>query len=230
MKKLLIKSSVAKEIREILMSKAGFDENKIRRDEGGRFAITGGAVNAGAEKETAIKKLEELAIPMPEVEFSKENFDALFPNGKINTPIGEVKIGANQYQKLRDRDSGGRSVLLGAMHHTLSDPITVIFEGGTQVYIKSFKANSGTRYNTIMSVVVDIGGHKVSVSTYQRKQREVINKIKGADGIAYVKSNPYHAPVQTASEDTRQLGVLSQPLKKSSHVKRKRLFIKIGSL
>ena len=34
-KKLLIRSSAAKEIREVLMSKAGFDESKIKRDEGG---------------------------------------------------------------------------------------------------------------------------------------------------------------------------------------------------
>jgi len=38
-------------------------------------------------------------------------------------------------------------------------------------------------------VVVDIKGARVAISTYKRKRREVIGKIKKADGIVYIKDN-----------------------------------------
>jgi hypothetical protein len=38
-----------------------------------------------------------------------------------------------------------------------------------------------------MSVVVTIEGVKVAISTYKRKRREVLNKIKMAGVVAYEK-------------------------------------------
>jgi hypothetical protein len=58
------------------------------------------------------------------------------------------------------------------MRQTLSDPVVIIRE------------REGDR-----SVVVNIGGAKVAISTYKRKRREVTGKIKKADGIVYVKDN-----------------------------------------
>jgi hypothetical protein len=40
-----------------------------------------------------------------------------------------------------------------------------------------------------MSIVVDLDGQKIAISTYKRKRREVVNKIKLAAGIVYVKDN-----------------------------------------
>jgi hypothetical protein len=78
------------------------------------------------------------------------------------------------------------------MRQTLSDPITIIQEekDGRKAYlfIKSFKNTEDTRKpDFIMSVVVTIEGAKVAISTYKRKHREVMNKIKKAGVIAYEK-------------------------------------------
>jgi hypothetical protein len=45
----------------------------------------------------------------------------------------------------------------------------------------------GNGIDTIMSVVVCIDNTQIAISTYKRKQREVINKIKKAERILYIK-------------------------------------------
>jgi gluconate kinase len=72
----------------------------------------------------------------------------------------------------------------------LADPVAIIREqeGGraADVFIKSFK---DVKTSLIVSVVVDIGSVKVAISTYKRKKREVIRKIKKAAGIVYITDN-----------------------------------------
>ena len=143
--------------------------------------------------EYILEKLASLAVPMDMHDFSKEEYKKIFPHGWIITPLGEVKIGKNQYEKLRDRDGGKRRSLIGAMRQTLSDPVTVIAEteGGrkAEVYIKSFRDEGKVGIDTVMSVVVKKDEQRVAISTYKRKPREVVNKIKKADGIVYIKDN-----------------------------------------
>jgi hypothetical protein len=50
------------------------------------------------------------------------------------------------------------------------------------------------------------------VSTYRRKKKEIVDKIKMADGIAYVKSN---APQPVAQGEPHRDQVSPPPLKKS---------------
>jgi len=142
--------------------------------------------------ENILEKLKSFAVPMDKRDFSTGEYKSLFPHGWIETPIGDVEIGKNQYEKLRDRDGGKRQVLMGAMQQTLSDPVVVIAEAKNdkkaEVFIKSFKEHGRIDIDTVMSVVVIKEGQRVSISTYQRKQREVINKIKKADGIIYLKT------------------------------------------
>jgi len=143
--------------------------------------------------ETILEKLASLAVPMDKRDFSTDEYKSLFPHGRIETPIGDVEIGKNQYEKLRDRDSGKRQILMGAMRQTLSDPVVVIAETKdnkkAEVFIKSFRDGAGADFDTVMSVVVIKERQRVSISTYQRKRREVISKIKKADGIVFIKDN-----------------------------------------
>jgi hypothetical protein len=154
-------------------------------------------------------KLENMAVPMDIREFSRDAYNKLFPMGTVKTPIGEVKIGANQFDKLSKKDKGSRQMLIGAMRQTFSDPIAIIKEqeessaeaegrgsppDGREacVYIKSFKKESasGARepgLDTVMTVVVDIDNKKIAISTYKRRKREVEKKIKMAAVIVYVK-------------------------------------------
>jgi hypothetical protein len=137
-------------------------------------------------------KLETWAVPMDVREFSRKEYREVFPQGTVKTPIGEVKIGKNQFEKMSEKDNGKRRALIGAMRQTLTDPITIIQEEKdgrkAYVFIKSFKdTEDSQKTGFVMSVVVAIENTKVVISTYKRKKREVLSKIKKAGVIAYEK-------------------------------------------
>ena len=137
-------------------------------------------------------KLETWAVPMDVREFSRKEYREVFPQGTVKTPIGEVKIGKNQFEKMSEKDNGKRRALIGAMRQTLTDPITIIQEEKdgrkAYVFIKSFKdTEDPQKTGFVMSVVVAIENTKVVISTYKRKKREVLSKIKKAGVIAYEK-------------------------------------------
>jgi len=139
-----------------------------------------------------ISKLDILTVQMDVREFSKKEYREVFPQGTVKTPIGEVKIGKNQFEKMAEKDNGKRRGLIGAMRQTLADPVVIIQEekDGRKAYlfIKSFKNTEDSRKpDFIMSVVVTIEEAKIAISTYKRKRREVLNKIKKAGVIAYEK-------------------------------------------
>jgi hypothetical protein len=157
--------------------------------------------------ERLLQKLEFFAVPMDECDFSRENYAALFPRGTVDTPIGEVKLGKNQLVKLAERR---RTNLLGAMKQTLHDPVFIIREnaGGSSafVFIKSFKKPEKTGLTSVMSAVVVIGDEKIAISTYKRKVKEMIRKIKKADGIVYEKSDSGGLTGGNDSVNTGQCG------------------------
>ena len=143
--------------------------------------------------ENILEKLASLAVAMDEREFTNEEYNKVFPRGTVITPIGNVKIGKNQFTKLAEKDGGSRRGLIGAMCQTLSDPVVIIREREegrmAEVFIKSFTVGEGKEESIIVSVVVNIQEAKIAISTYKRKRREVIKKIKKADGIVYIKDN-----------------------------------------
>ena len=135
-------------------------------------------------------KLESMAVPMEFKPFSIDEYRKFFPQGTVKTPIGEVKIGKNQFSKLADKDHGKRQGLIGAMWQTLSDPIVIIQEEKegrkAYIFIKSFIKDEKT--SIIVSVVVTIENEKVAISTYKRKKREIFSKIKMAGVVTYEKA------------------------------------------
>ena len=52
------------------------------------------------------------------VEYSRESYNRLFPRGEVETPIGKVKMGEHQFERIGAKDNGKRKVLLGAIHQT----------------------------------------------------------------------------------------------------------------
>jgi hypothetical protein len=95
------------------------------------------------------------------------------------------------------------------MYQTLTDPAVIIREkndaGDANVFIKSFTTEGLIKLRTIVSVVVSIENEQVAISTYKRKAREVIMKIKKADGIVYLKDDS-GSPTNEGN-DPRQLSV-----------------------
>jgi hypothetical protein len=138
-----------------------------------------------------LEKFETMSVPIESTEFSIEEYRKAFPQGIVSTPIGEVKIGKNQFYKLAEKDKGNRKILIGAMKQTLFDPIVIIPEKNDNreayIFMKSFRKNE--KLSIIVSVVVSIGNDKIAISTYKRKRREIISKIKKAGVITYEKGN-----------------------------------------
>ena len=133
-------------------------------------------------------KLESMAVPMDKRIFTREEYNKLFPEGKLNTPLGEVKVGKGQFYKLAAK---GRKGLLGAMYQTLTDPAVILPEmrdgKKCRLYIKTFKKFPTDERVNIMSVVVDIAGTAVVVTTGKRRNKQIKEKIKMASIPLYLK-------------------------------------------
>jgi hypothetical protein len=122
------------------------------------------------------EKLDRLAVPMEKVEFSRENYNKLFPFGRIKTPLGMVKLGQDQFAKLIRKK---RRHLLGAMRQTLVEPVVVLSEKQDErtamLYIKSFKDDEKSAF--VMSVVVNDGKDNIAISTGPRKKKQIEAKL-----------------------------------------------------
>ena len=136
-------------------------------------------------------KLKTMAEPMKYTALTGENFDRLFGKDKqVDTPLGKVKIGENQFEKLKVKN---RHYLLGPMHQTLTDPLLVIQEERhgekSLVYVKSFSRKRNDKVDAVTSVVVDVRGVNVSISVHRRDINNIMNKIKNPGDIVYEKTN-----------------------------------------
>jgi hypothetical protein len=174
-------------------------------------AVAGNTDNEGMNK--LLKELENLAVPMEYAEFSRETYNRLFPFGRVKSPIETVKLGANQFEKLKDRV---REKYLVAMRQTLTDPVAVFEETRdgrkAHLYIKSFK-DTNNKSDFVMSVVVGIGEENVAISTGPRKRPQIIKIMAGSpliyrgggsptDGTG--GGNPSPLPVNSLSPDSAE--------------------------
>jgi hypothetical protein len=132
------------------------------------------------------EKFANLAEPMNQVEYTRENYDKLFPDGKVSTPIGGVEMREDQFDKLNRKK---RKYLLGAMHQTYTDPITVINENRdgeiSKIFGKSF--NELGKSTIIEAVTADRDGKTVCKSTHIRGTNNYLNKIKKSADLLYEK-------------------------------------------
>ena len=133
--------------------------------------------------------LKQTAVPLEKIDFTKENFNKLFPRSRIETPIENVKLGANQFEKLELKE---RQNLLMAVHDTLKNPDLIIREQkenvfgeneNNHIYAKSFFIND--KVHGIQSVVVSTDGENVSISTHERNINNIVNKIKKPDQLLF---------------------------------------------
>jgi hypothetical protein len=210
----------------LLKATSGFEESKHNRDGKGRFSAQGGTASGNELAE----KLDMFAVPMMEMEYSRENYNKLFKGGFVKTPIGTVRMGSDQFDKLARKDGGARKSYLGAAWQTLTDPVMVIGEGDDRVYIKSFSGDKG--FSTFVSVEKNKEDGRFVITNYMRHKSEVLKKIKWADGVIYQKDNVDGGPARMDkggiphAESSHTPTVSPDPLKKSSGRKGKRLLVK----
>ena len=131
--------------------------------------------------------MEERANVAPEVELTIENWDAQFgEDGRVVTPIGEVKMGENQFAKLMRQDREGK---LGMVKPTLETPDVIIEDASeakdgdvaerksSYVFVKAFKKADGSRYYYFTSVTVSKDGKEVVISNQEKRKNAIANLL-----------------------------------------------------
>ena len=132
-----------------------------------------------------IERMEATAEIAPTIELTPKNWIAQFgEDGTVETPIGIVKMGANQLLKLY---STKRTGYFGMIHPTLSTPDVILEEADPKegserdskyLFVKTFVKSDGSRIVHFESVTVKKDGMEVSISSHEIKDKSLKNKMQ----------------------------------------------------
>lgn len=160
-------------------------------------SMVGRSLSAEEAKEL-VSMMEENAAPVRELELTRENWDAEFgADGVVQTPLGEVKMGEHQYEKLEQQ---GRRGKLGMVKPTLESPDVVIEDksrakegeeterGSSYVFVKAFTKEDGERMYYFTSVTVSRDGKEVVVSN-QEKRKTGIASLSQKGKVVWMRSD-----------------------------------------
>ena len=133
-----------------------------------------------------ITSMEDNAVEDPQISLTPETWIKVFGiNNSIETPIGNVKMGENQFAKLQDKK---RTSEFGMISLTLSDPDVIFIEPSeakedkeaernfSYVFAKTYKRN-GEKIKHYASVTVSIDGLEISVSSHFVNPNKIRNKL-----------------------------------------------------
>ncbi|MBP3350708.1 MAG: hypothetical protein J6L03_08825, partial [Bacteroidaceae bacterium] len=137
------------------------------------------------ESQNLIAQMDQNAEVAPEVELTPENWINLFgEDGTVDTPIGSVKMGENQYLKLFKKN---RAQYLGMIKPTLSNPDIVLEEYDPKdnaereskyLFVKTFIKADGSRYVHFESVTVKKDSLEVSISSHEVNESVLTKKVQ----------------------------------------------------
>lgn len=144
-----------------------------------------------------IAKMEMSAVNDPQISLSPESWQQSFGlSNSIDTPLGKVKMGDGQYQKLIDKK---RSAEFGMVVQTLQDPDVVFIEPSeakegqtternfSYVFVKTFiRDGQKFKYYTSVSVLKD--GMEVSVNSHIASKTAIMKKLQDMER-AYTKES-----------------------------------------
>lgn len=144
-------------------------------------------VTSDEQIEQFIANAQSQAIPAPQIELNGQNWEREFGSqGVVQTPIGDVKVGDNQYLKLiRNK----RESQFGMIRPTLSEPDFIIQEtsfasdeqterDSSLLFVKSFVDKQGKKQYLFTSVTVQKDGLEISVSNHIKRESQIKKAIK----------------------------------------------------
>ena len=145
------------------------------------------------EADALLAQMENSAEVAPEIELTPDNWLSQFgEDGLVDTPIGKVKMGENQYFKLARQ---GRNGKLGLIKPTLESPSVIIEDSKrndsneereySYVFVKTFIRKDGERYYYFTSVTIQKDGREVIISN-QEKSKNRISKLLQNGKIAWI--------------------------------------------
>ena len=127
-----------------------------------------------------IAKMEERAEVATVIELTPENWIAKFgEDGNVETPIGVVKMGENQFIKMFTRK---RAEYFGMVYPTLNNPDVIIEknapENGAErdtkyIFVKTFIKSDGGRIVHFESITVQRDGMEVSISSHEAEAKDI---------------------------------------------------------
>lgn len=186
-------SNVVKQIDTLLEAASAAQEQATRASNANsgkpQYSLTDEQASA------IIETMKANAEVAPQVELTPENWVAEFGvDGVVTTPIGEVKMGERQYEKMQQR---GRNTKLGMVKPTLNSPDIIIEEyskrndgkvaerNSSFVYIKAFTNADGTRDYMFTSVSNQRNGIEIIVSN-QEKETPRVKRLLKEGRLAYI--------------------------------------------
>lgn len=132
-----------------------------------------------------IARMKAAAEVAPSIELTPENWIAQFgEDGTVETPIGIVKMGANQLLKLY---SLKRTEYFSMIHPTLNTPDVIIeknapAEGAERdskyLFVKTFIKPDGSRLVHFESVTVQRDGMEVSISSHEAEGKAIKKEMQ----------------------------------------------------
>ena len=187
----------------------GTETERLASD--GRSSTNKGSLTED-EADDLILASAERAIPMPEFEYTSENWKKEFGDGTLETPIEQIKIGENQFAKMIDK---GREKEAGLIKPTFTDPDFVIEEASeaadgtterasSHLYVKSFIGKDGKKRYFFKSVTVKRDGLEVNISSHFDRPKRLREALKNGkllyrfDGGAQTEQTPASVSVTTS--------------------------------
>lgn len=132
-----------------------------------------------------IARMEATAEVAPTIELTPENWIAEFgEDGTVETPVGIVKMGANQLLKLY---SLKRTEYFSMIHPTLNTPDVIIeknapAEGAERdskyLFVKTFIKPDGSRLVHFESITVQRDGMEVSISSHEAEGKAIKKEMQ----------------------------------------------------
>ena len=158
------------------------------------------------EAKELIHQMEDKSEVAPTVELTRENWDAIFgKDGKVMTPIFEVKMGEHQFDKMSIRNRGKQ---LGMVKPTLQSPDVIVQEesgaehserNSSYVFVKTFTKEDGSRYYYFTSITVQNGGLEIVISNHEKRANK-ISKLLQEGKIAWINEKFSLHPIAQVEE------------------------------
>ena len=130
------------------------------------------------------QQMADNAEPERILEHTEDNWLQDFgKDGRVNTPIGSIKLGENQYKKAGRED---RIKRFGLLKPTLERPDVILEkpapkEGAERqtkyLFVKSFKKVGGTKILNFESITVKQGEDEVSISAHQIEPSKLLKEL-----------------------------------------------------
>ena len=146
------------------------------------------------EANRLVSAMETNAENDPAISFTDDAWRAQFPNDRVATPIGEIKLGENQKTKLIEK---GRGDQFGMMKPTLENPDVVLYKEdknppkdaertGKLLFIKTFVDSDGEKRVNFESVTIRRDNLEISISSHIAEKDAIINELE-SDRVVYIR-------------------------------------------